>query len=62
MLQNFTIRVDGADALEFLQGQLSNDLKRLDTEAEILAAWCSPKGRVIWFGTVRKTAAGAGPT
>jgi folate-binding protein YgfZ len=48
-----TLRVTGADALEFLQGQLTNDLGRLETEPEILAAWCNPKGRVIWFDTVR---------
>ena len=53
-----TIQVTGDDALEFLQGQLTNDLERLNSEAEILAAWCSPKGRVIWFGTVSKTEAG----
>jgi len=47
-----TITVDGSDALDFLQGQLTNDLGRLDADAEILAAWCNPKGRVIWFGTV----------
>ncbi len=47
-----TITVTGPDAFEFLQGQLSNDLKRLESEDEILAAWCNPKGRVIWFGTV----------
>lgn len=55
-----TIRAVGPDAFEFLQGQLSNDLKRLDTEAEILAAWCNPKGRVIWFGTVWKMNDGYG--
>lgn len=47
-----TIKVTGTDAFEFLQAQLTNDLRRLESEAEILAAWCSPKGRVIWFGTV----------
>ena len=47
-----TIKVTGPDAFEFLQAQLTNDLRRLESEAEILAAWCSPKGRVIWFGTV----------
>jgi hypothetical protein len=47
-----TINVTGADAFEVLQGQLSNDLRRLVSDNEILAAWCSPKGRVIWFGTV----------
>ena len=47
-----TIEVTGPEAFEFLQAQLTNDLRRLESEAEILAAWCSPKGRVIWFGTV----------
>ena len=53
-----TINVTGADAFEFLQGQLTNDLGRLQTEAEILAAWCNPKGRVIWFGTIRNIESG----
>lgn len=52
------IHIDGPDACEFLQGQLSNDLRRLETEAEILAAWCNPKGRVIWFGTVSASQSG----
>ena len=51
MTQILTISVTGPDAFEFLQGQLTNDLKRLESETEILAAWCNPKGRVIWFGT-----------
>ena len=58
MLAISTIKVTGDDALEFLQGQLTNDLQRLESEAEILAAWCTPKGRVIWFGTVVKTDSG----
>jgi folate-binding protein YgfZ len=53
-----TINVTGADAFGFLQGQLTNDLGRLESETEILAAWCSPKGRVIWFGTVRNIESG----
>ncbi|MCH9692903.1 MAG: hypothetical protein K0U72_00170 [Gammaproteobacteria bacterium] len=47
-----SIKVTGPDAFDFLQGQLSNDLTRLETDAEIFAAWCTPKGRVLWFGTV----------
>lgn len=47
-----TINVTGPDAFEFLQGQLSNDLRRLESDAEILAAWCNPKGRALWFGTI----------
>ncbi|MCP5092115.1 MAG: folate-binding protein YgfZ [Gammaproteobacteria bacterium] len=53
-----TVNVTGPDAFAFLQGQLTNDIHRLDAEAEILAAWCSPKGRVIWFGTVRAIESG----
>ena len=53
-----TINISGQDAAEFLQGQLTNDLGRLEAEAEILAAWCNPKGRVIWFGTLCRTDAG----
>jgi folate-binding protein YgfZ len=48
------IQVTGADAFEFLQNQLTNDLALLESEQEILAAWCNPKGRVIWFGTVSR--------
>ncbi len=58
MLAISTINVSGDDAFEFLQGQLTNDLRRLESEAEIRSAWCSPKGRVIWFGTVAKTDSG----
>ena len=52
------LSVTGADAFDFLQGQLSNDLGLLKTRTEILAAWCSPKGRVLWFGTVQAIADG----
>lgn len=58
MLAISTINVTGSDALEFLQGQLTNDLKRVESEAGIRAAWCTPKGRVIWFGTVARTDTG----
>ena len=42
-----TILVSGADAEEFLQGQLSADLKELPDSGPVRAAWCNPKGRVI---------------
>jgi folate-binding protein YgfZ len=60
MLKIATLNATGNDAFDFLQGQLTNDLGTLETEAEILAAWCNPKGRVIWFGTVRKIDGGYG--
>jgi hypothetical protein len=50
-----TILVSGTDAFDFLQNQLTNDLKRLESVSKILAAWCNPKGRVIWFGSVLLT-------
>lgn len=37
----------GEDAETFLQGQLSNDLRQVDTEHSRLSAYCSPKGRML---------------
>lgn len=39
--------VSGADALEFLQGQLTIDLQKLGAGETRRAGWCNPKGRVI---------------
>ncbi len=41
------IDISGADAVEFLQGQLTQDVARLDGAGRLLAAWCTAKGRVI---------------
>lgn len=47
MKQQNIIRVVGPDSMEFLQGQLTNDLRKLETGASMRCAWCNPKGRVI---------------
>jgi len=52
------ILVAGADACEFLQAQLSNDVRLLEERPELLAAWCNPKGRVICIMRVRRSDAG----
>lgn len=57
-LSTVALRVTGPDSFGFLQNQLSNDLKRLETVPEIPAAWCNPKGRVIWFGSVHRIDSG----
>jgi tRNA-modifying protein YgfZ len=41
------IRVRGADAASFLQGQLTNDFGTLGLSQARLAAWCSAKGRML---------------
>jgi len=41
------IAARGEDAQDFLQGQLTNDLLRLDERKHLLAGWCNPSGRVI---------------
>ena len=41
------LRVRGRDARAFLQGQLSNDLTRLDAGRSLLAGYHSPQGRVL---------------
>lgn len=41
------LRFSGADAAAFLQGQVSNDTRRLTGGAPLLAAYSTPQGRVI---------------
>lgn len=41
------IRARGADTQNFLNGQLSNDVRQLTAVATQLASWCSPKGRML---------------
>jgi hypothetical protein len=41
------LRFTGADAIAFLQGQLSNDTQRLAERVALLAAYSSAQGRVI---------------
>ncbi len=41
------LRVRGADAAPFLQGQLSNDMTRLASQGSLLAGYHNPQGRAI---------------
>lgn len=41
------IAVSGADALSFLQGQFTNDVRQVTPERSQLSAYCSPKGRML---------------
>jgi len=41
------IMASGEDAQAFLQGQLSNDITRVSRSRAQLAAYCTPKGRVL---------------
>ncbi|MDH5184016.1 MAG: folate-binding protein [Gammaproteobacteria bacterium] len=41
------IRVQGEDAMGFLQGQTTNDISKLDADHGHLNAYCSPKGRLL---------------
>lgn len=41
------LRVRGADSVAFLQGQLSNDMRRLAADRALLAGYHNPQGRVI---------------
>ncbi len=41
------LRFTGADALSFLQGQISNDTRRLAQGQTLFAAYSSPQGRVL---------------
>ncbi|MBI3571734.1 MAG: folate-binding protein YgfZ [Gammaproteobacteria bacterium] len=41
------IRARGEDTKNFLNGQLSNDVRQMDATHSQLASWCSPKGRML---------------
>jgi len=41
------IQVSGEDAESFLQNQLTNDIRNVNTTTHQASAWCSPKGRII---------------
>jgi hypothetical protein len=52
------LRVAGADAASFLQGQVTSDVEALAPGSLQLSAWCSPKGRVLANFMVRRIDAG----
>ena len=41
------LEVSGADAVTFLQNQLTNDISKVSESEHQLTAWCNPKGRII---------------
>lgn len=41
------IRASGDDAASFLQGQLTNDVRKVDAAHHQLSSYCSPKGRML---------------
>ncbi len=43
------LRISGDDARQFLHGQFTADMKRLQPGHGRLAAWCTPKGRVLFL-------------
>lgn len=41
------LQVEGEDALQFLQGQMSNDMREVSAEHSNLSGWCTAKGRMM---------------
>ena len=41
------MRIDGADAANFLQGQFTNDLRALESSGAIYGLWLTVKGKVL---------------
>ena len=48
------LRVTGSDAESFLQGQLSNDINKLDTQSIQLNAYCQHQGKILALFWVMK--------
>ena len=43
------IKVEGDDRVQFLQGQLTQDVKLISHDKALFAGFCNPKGRVLAF-------------
>lgn len=41
------LQIDGADAITFLQGQVTNDVKQLNGQTAHYSGYCNPKGRML---------------
>ena len=52
------IRAQGDDAVSFLQGQLTQDVAKLDASRAALAGYCSPQGSLLASFVICKPAAG----
>jgi folate-binding protein YgfZ len=50
------LRIEGADAVAFLAGQLTSDVRALAPLHSQLTAWCNAKGRVIAVGQLMRRA------
>jgi folate-binding protein YgfZ len=50
------LRIEGADAMAFLAGQLTSDVRALAPLHSQLTAWCNAKGRVIAVGQLMRRA------
>ena len=54
-LENYQVlQVSGKDSLDFLQGQVTNDINKLDKKTAQLNAVCQHQGRVIAITTIIK--------
>src|SRR5580693_9003555 len=51
------LRVSGADAAAFLQGQFTNDLREAQGETAVYGLWLDQKGKVLADSFVRRGAA-----
>ena len=46
------LRASGDDSAEFLQGQTSNDVRKVNAEHHQLSSYCTPKGRMLALFTL----------
>ena len=53
-----SIIVSGPDSFDFLQAQLTVDMKSLADKTSVRSAWCNPKGRVICMPYLAENADG----
>ncbi|WP_298208322.1 hypothetical protein [Ferrimicrobium sp.] len=49
-----SLQVNGPDASRFLQGQLTNDLNHLDEKTPLIAAVCTPDGKLVTIASLQR--------
>ena len=53
--QTGLLSLEGEDAVQFIHGQLSNDIEHMKADQARLAAYCTPQGRILALSNVWKS-------
>ncbi len=52
-----SLAIEGPDAIRFIQGQVTNDLSQLTDKRQLLAAICTPDGKLVTIVSIQQVSA-----